>query len=78
MDDLPILYQHDANASLAHIRTVNLGPTDVIVVEVNAPITRDHMGRIKAALQEVWPNHKSLILGPEMRLTVLSEAETED
>lgn len=58
----------------ARISVADVKPNDVIVVECDAPISHEIAKRIRLHVQDVWPNHKVLIVGDGLRIKIASES----
>lgn len=52
------------------VRVMRLQPGDVIVVEVDYPVSLEHQAEFKARLDRVFPGHKAIVLDNGARLTV--------
>jgi hypothetical protein len=54
------------------VARVGLRPGDTIVVECSVAVTAETCERIRDHFKAVWPDHQIVVIGPELRLKVLS------
>lgn len=56
---------------LQSLTVADLQPTDVIVVECDAPLSEDSVAHIKLQIAHIWPEHKVIVFdkGFRMRIT---------
>jgi hypothetical protein len=53
---------------------VHLDPDDVLIFRCDQQITCDQASRIKALAQEVFINHRVLVLGPGVDIEIYQDA----
>lgn len=59
---------------IARISTAPVRPKDVIVVESDEHISDQMAQRIKAALGDVWPGQKIVVLDKSLRMKIVEGA----
>lgn len=52
------------------VRVAAVRPTDVIIVSAGQPISTKTADHLKALVQQVWPDHRVLVLGDDLKLTI--------
>lgn len=56
---------------VARITTATVKPTDAIVVECDALLTREATENLRAIVKQVWPGHPVLICCAGVRIKVI-------
>jgi hypothetical protein len=51
------------------VEVLNLQPSDVFVIKTKGPVTDEVAHRIVGHMQRVFPDHKCLVIGPDMELS---------
>lgn len=57
------------------VSSVDLQPADVLVVECQAHLPHAVLERIKAMVNNIWPNHRVVVIDQGLKLRVLRERE---
>lgn len=52
------------------VRVMRLQPGDVVVIEVNYPVSAKDIDQFKARLERTFPGHKAIVLDNGARLTI--------
>lgn len=60
------------------IATVNVRPTDTIVIESREALAQKEIAHIERAARDVWPKQKVVVLQCGLTLRVVREAEGEE